>query len=62
MKGDRLKRIDSPQKRGWPVPEWLSQAGTGPIPRTRGDEVLGLPQETLPLPSKGVALRLTEST
>jgi len=42
MKADRLKRMDSPQQRGWPVPEWLSQAGTGPIPRTRGDDVLGL--------------------
>jgi hypothetical protein len=43
MKADRLKRMGSSRQRGWPVAEWLSQAGTGPIPRTRGDELFGLP-------------------
>lgn len=49
MKADQLKKMDSLQQRGWPVPEWLRQPSKGPIPRTRGDEVQELPQETLPL-------------
>ncbi len=61
MKADRLERMDSLQQRGWPVPEWLSQPGTGPIPRPRGDEVLELPPAKPPSAQGRVTSGLTVS-
>lgn len=65
MKADRLERMSSSRQRGWPVAEWLSQAGTGPIPRTRGDETLRPPLEKPQLHGGGreeAALILTPSS